>query len=139
MLLLLCVIVCMFCVCMCVVMCVCICINATPKTSHREYGYTPIIVLALYLRTCYSYMPFAPGDNLRHFSITVGPYNGTYKKCGSNSNAMSKEDTKSFRCEPDAIGTSLKITLPGTFKVLQLCEVQILGKGIDIHWTLLHV
>ena len=73
---------------------------------------------------------FVPGHFLRNFTITVGPHNGAYKKCGSDSNAMSDEDRKSFVCEPDTIGTSLTINMTAIHVALMVCEVQILGKGI---------
>ena len=46
---------------------------------------------------------------------------------------MSDEDRKSFVCEPDAIGTSLTITIRAKREKVMLCEVQILGKGIVSH------
>ena len=46
---------------------------------------------------------------------------------------MSDEDRKSFLCEPDAIGTSLTITVIEKRTKVMLCEVQILGKGIVLN------
>ena len=57
-----------------------------------------------------------------------------YQHCGTLSNAMSDEDTRSFKCAQNTIGTSLKIKLKSKPKIiLELCEVQILGKGIVMY------
>jgi len=54
-------------------------------------------------------------------------------------NAMSDEDTKSFKCPQDTIGTSLKIRLQSKHGIiLELCEVQILGKGTVMYMMILH-
>ena len=55
-------------------------------------------------------------------------------------NAMSDEDTRSFKCPPNAIGTSLKIKLKTKYwMMLELCEVQILGKGIAMYVMVLRI
>jgi hypothetical protein len=51
---------------------------------------------------------------------------------------MLEEDTQSFRCEPKAIGTSITIKLPGGFKTLEICEVQILGKG-NVMYVMIYI
>ena len=85
---------------------------------------------ALYLNiriTC------APGNRLEHYSMRVGPHEGTYKKCGRIPRFAllpSTGETKSFYCQHLAIGTSFKITILGHNKVITLCEVQFYGKGI---------
>ena len=71
-------------------------------------------------------------ERLRHFSIIVGPNNGTYKKCGSSTNDMSIGDTTAFFCEAHARGTSLKIKLVERKEILTLCEVFILGTGMIV-------
>ena len=107
-------------------------------TPQNQYEYTSITISTLFRKTPHTQVPFALGHYLRNFSITVGPHQGVYKRCGSDINAMSKEDTKSFRCEPNARGMSLVITMRGTDKILELCEVQILGKGIVTNVISLH-
>ena len=76
-----------------------------------------------------------PGHRLRKFDIIIGPYNGMYKRCGSlNTNSMSTAETKSFSCEANAIGSSLKIIIPGKKRILTLCEVIAFGKGtVDLN------
>ena len=66
---------------------------------------------------------------MRHFKILIGPYHGSYKKCGSWSNYMSTGQTKRFQCESNATGISLKISMKGTGRRITLCEVSILGTG----------
>ena len=51
-------------------------------------------------------------------------------KCGKrSSNRMSTGETKSFLCEPDAIGSVLIIQIPGEYNILTMCEVYIYGEG----------
>ena len=69
---------------------------------------------------------------MRNFNILVGPNQGTFKKCGSSSNNMSiLGECKGFVCESDAKGVSVKITVKGKNKLLTLCEVFIVGTGMD--------
>ena len=71
--------------------------------------------------------------------MTVGPYKGTYKKCGRIPRFAllpSTGETKSFYCQYLAMGTSLKIQIIGDLKVVSLCEVQVYGKGM--YMTILH-
>ena len=69
---------------------------------------------------------------LRGFSIIVGPNNGMYKKCGSSSNDMERQETTAFLCEAHASGTSLKITIMGRYEILTLCEVFMFGIGMVV-------
>ena len=68
---------------------------------------------------------------LRNFNITVGPHEGTYKKCGSSSNDMTTGEIRSFSCESNATGTSLKIIIKETNTTLSFCEVFVFGTGMD--------
>ena len=77
------------------------------------------------------------GWRLRYFNITVGPFNGTYKACGTDANVIPTGGTRSFLCEYRAIGTTLTITVDNR-RILTLCEVQIYGKGIVVHMMILH-
>jgi len=73
---------------------------------------------------------YTPGERLRNFEIIVHPRSGRKKRCGSMStNILETGETKSFSCEPEAIGTSMTIRLPGETNILTLCEVFIFGKG----------
>ena len=69
---------------------------------------------------------------LRGFSIIVGPNNGMYKKCGSSTNDMERQETTAFLCEAPASGTSLKITIIGRREFLALCEVFMFGTGMVV-------
>ena len=82
-------------------------------------------------------MSFVPGDALRRFAIIVGPHKGNYKNCGPHRIDMSLGETRSFLCEPHAIGTSVTIKRAG-FNGLATCEVQIFGKGMITYMTILH-
>jgi len=44
---------------------------------------------------------------------------------------MSTGEVRTFSCESNARGTSLKITLKGKHKILNFCEVFIFGTGKD--------
>ena len=90
---------------------------------------------ALYLNT---YITFAPGNRLQHFSMTVGPHEGTYKTCGYDARfaLVSTGETKAFYCRRFAMGTSFKITILGNDKIITLCEVQLFGKGM--YTTIVH-
>ena len=71
-----------------------------------------------------------PGWRLRRFRITVGPYLGKYKRCGSYINSvMYTAETRSFSCGDEAFGKSVQITLQGLYDILTLCEVHIYGRG----------
>jgi len=72
---------------------------------------------------------------LRGFTITVSGQNE--KKCGSDSNVVLTGQTKSFGCEPNAIGNTLMIKR-GKNKVITLCEVQVYGSGIVMYKTISH-
>jgi len=76
------------------------------------------------------YIAFLSGTRLWNFDITVGPYNGQYWKCGSSSNYMDTGETASFTCDPNAKGTSLKITIKDRRELLTLCEVLVFGIGM---------
>ena len=76
------------------------------------------------------YFALLSGTRLSKFNITVGPYNGQYGKCGSSSNYMDTGETASFTCDPNAKGTSLKITIKDRKELLTLCEVLVFGKGM---------
>ena len=76
------------------------------------------------------YLYISADERLRNFNIIVGPNNGTYKKCGSSTNDMSKGETTAFFCEAHASGISLKITIIGRKQFMILCEVFILGTGM---------
>ena len=51
--------------------------------------------------------------------------------CGSPSNNMSTAEARTFSCEPNARGTSLKIQINGRKELLSLCEVFIFGRGMS--------
>ena len=70
-------------------------------------------------------------ERLRTFSIVVASNNVTYKMCGSPSNNMSTGEARTFSCEPNAKGTSLKIQINGRKEFLTLCEVFIFGRGMN--------
>ena len=71
-----------------------------------------------------------PGWRLRRFSITVGPYLGKYKRCGSYvTSVMYTAKTRSFSCGDEAFGTSVQIKLEGIYDILTLCEVHVYGRG----------
>ena len=70
------------------------------------------------------------GERLRTFSIIVASNNGTYKMCGSPSNNMSTAEARTFPCEPNTRGTSVKIQINGRKEFLTLCEVFIFGRGM---------
>ena len=73
---------------------------------------------------------YTPGERLRNFEIIVHTRLGRKKRCGSMStNKLNTGETKSFPCEPEAIGTAMTIILPGETNILTLCEVFIFGKG----------
>ena len=76
---------------------------------------------------------------MRRFRILIGPYHGSYKKCGSWSNYMTTGQTKRFVCDSSATGISLTITMIGTRGRITLCEVSILGRGrvkLDIFFAI---
>ena len=77
-----------------------------------------------------SYINCTIGNMLRNFNITVGPHEGTYKKCGLSTNDMKTGEIRSFSCESNARGTSLKITVKETNTTLSFCEVFVFGKGM---------
>ena len=84
------------------------------------------------------HITFAPGDRLRHFGMTIGPHEGTYKTCGGGAKytLLSTGETKLFYCGHLAMGNSLKIEMLGHNKVITLCEVQLYGTGM--YMTILH-
>ena len=72
---------------------------------------------------------------MRNLNIVVGPHKGTYKTCRSPSNDRARGYTKAFECEPNAKGTSLKITMKGRNTALILSEVFIFGTG-KVAWNI---
>ena len=71
-----------------------------------------------------------PVNRLLNFNIAVGPYHGTYKKCGSSINNMSIKEWKGFVCESNAKGISVEIGIKGKKHILSICEVFISGTGV---------
>ena len=70
-----------------------------------------------------------PGKHQK-YSITVGPYNRRYWKCGSTTNVITKRVTVLFTCDRHAKGYALKIALKAQIGYLVLCEVIVLGEGM---------
>ena len=70
-----------------------------------------------------------PGKHQK-YSITVGPYNRRYWKCGSTTNVIAKRVTVLFTCDRHAKGYAVKITLTAQVGYLVLCEVTVLGEGM---------
>ena len=81
----------------------------------------------MYVNYCIS---CATGSWASDSNISVGPHEGTYKRCGLPSNDMSTGEIKSLSCEPDATGTSLMIKRNGKGMILNFCEVLIFGTGM---------
>ena len=73
---------------------------------------------------------FLTGRHLRNLNIDIVPYDEPYWKCGSTSNDIATGETVSFTCDPNAIGTALKITIEKRFDSLLLCEVLVFGTGM---------
>ena len=81
--------------------------------------------------TEYVYGIFPGSNHMRNFAIIVGPNQEPYKKCGSYHNFISLGKWKAFLCESNATGVSLKITVNGKGKILNMCEVFVFGTGMD--------
>ena len=76
-----------------------------------------------------SYFHFLSGNRLKVFDIRVGPYNGKYKWCGMDRNALGSGQTKSYLCSPNAKGSTVRIKIHEP-EYLTLCEVFVYGRGM---------
>ena len=65
---------------------------------------------------------------LRDFSIVVGPYYGTFTTCGSASNSLGGNGKRTYNCNSQTKGSSLKITNKPE-QHLALCRVVVDGEG----------
>ena len=69
--------------------------------------------------------------HIHKFSITVGPYFGKYKRCGSYLNGyIKKYDTISYSCGDETYGTSVEMKSQGSYLRIHFCEVSVYGRGM---------
>ena len=60
--------------------------------------------------------------------MVVGPYYGAFTSCGSESNSLDGNGKRTYQCNPQAKGSSLKITNKAK-QHLALCRVVVDGEG----------
>ena len=102
------------------------------RLALRDWLTPYTIVVGVNCLTCHTDTDIIgiSGYRLQRFSITVGPTNGAYKKCGSYRNRMVSHETTAFMCEANARGNSVKIQIQKRRTWLTLCEVFIFGTGM---------
>ena len=68
--------------------------------------------------------------DLQDFSITIGPYHGTFTMCGMASNYLSSGETGTYNCSSNARGSAITISISVKIEQhLALCQVAVFGEG----------
>ncbi|XP_015755647.1 PREDICTED: receptor-type tyrosine-protein phosphatase delta-like [Acropora digitifera] len=73
-------------------------------------------------RFCTSRYPCA--NHLNAFEIRIGDDTSTNTSCGGTL-SLTNGETKSFYCDPPIVGRYVSVVIPGTSKVLNMCELEV--------------
>ncbi|XP_067027638.1 uncharacterized protein, partial [Acropora muricata] len=82
----------------------------------------PVAEVVIVNRLCTSSSPCA--NHMNAFEIRIGNDTSTNTSCGGTL-SLDNGETKPFYCDPPIVGRYVSVVVPGTSKVITMCEVEV--------------